>query len=57
MNFDDGADNTIPAVVPDRGGVTWISPTSGAVLHLAHVSFKPVVRQALPQGCSLARGC
>jgi len=33
--------------VPDRGAVTWISSVTDAVLHLADVSWKPVVRDGL----------
>jgi hypothetical protein len=61
VSFQDGADNEIHSVVPDRGGVTWISPVTGAVLHLANFPWKPVVRNGVRaierEGCTLRNGC
>ncbi|MGA9875271.1 MAG: hypothetical protein WBQ21_05625 [Solirubrobacteraceae bacterium] len=61
VNFQDGADNEIHSVVPDRGGVTWISPVTGAVLHLANFPWKSVTRKEVHaierEGCTLRNGC
>lgn len=61
VDFQDGADNEIHSVVPDRGGVTWISPVTGAILHLANVPWKPVTRDGIRtiegEGCTLRNGC
>jgi hypothetical protein len=61
VNFQDGADNEIHSVVPDRNGVTWISPVMGAVLHLTNVSWTPVARDGTSVidsgGCTLRNGC
>jgi hypothetical protein len=61
VNLQDGSDNEIHSVAPDRGGVTWISPVTGAVLHLADVPWKPIARDGIgaieSQGCTLRNGC